>query len=205
LYIHKNHTAFRLLTLCVYLFYSDVFSQTPVGRYFMKHLLLSTTLILTISLSSLSQDNNNWLVRKIKSADTVLLVSHKVTAGVSIVDDITGKQLPLPKLTIANKPNYNIIKERQIIFESQLDTLIKILGRSFNDDRIEVVKCFMPHHAIFLIKNGKASYIDICFGCRRFDTSKDLRRIDAFDNEKWTSLENFFLRLGFKYELSETD
>lgn len=176
-----------------------------VGRYFMKHLLLLTTLILTISLSSISQDINNWLVKKIKSADSVLLVSHKVTAGVSIVDDITGKQLTLPKLTISNKPNYGIIQERQLILESQLDTLIKILVRPFNDDRIEIGNCFIPHHAIFLIKKGKTSYIDICFGCRRFDTSKDLSRIDAFDNEKWTALENFFLGLGFKYELSATD
>jgi len=176
-----------------------------VGRNQMKQFFLSITLILTICLSASSQDNNDWLIKKIKSADTVLLVSHEVTAGVTIVDDSTGKQLPLPKLTIANKPNYSIIKERQIITDLQLDTLIEILARPFKDHKIEEGKCFMPHHAIFLISNGKTSYFDICFGCHRFDTSKDLSKIYAFDNRKWTELENFFLKLGFKYELSENE
>lgn len=62
----------------------------------------------------------------------------------------------------------------------------------------------MPHHAIFFIKNGTASYIDICFSCRGFDTSKDLRRLYAFDIRKWTELRNFFLRFGIKYELTSS-
>ena len=176
-----------------------------VGRNLMKQLLLSITLILTICLSALSQDNNDWLIKKIKSADTVLLVSHEITAGVAIVDDSTGKQIPLPKLTIAGKPNYAIIKERQIITDSQLDTLINILTRPFQDHKIEGAKCFMPHHAIFLIKKNKTSYFDICFGCYQFDTSKDLSKIYAFDNRKWAELHDFFLKLGFKYELSESE
>jgi hypothetical protein len=128
----------------------------------MKQLLIITVSFLTISLSALSQDKDDWLIKKIKAADTVLLVSHEVTAGVAIVDS-TGKHFPLPKLTIAGKPNYDIIKKQQIITGLQLDTLIKILDRPFQDTKIEVGKCFMPHHAIFLIKNGKTSYIDICF------------------------------------------
>jgi hypothetical protein len=171
----------------------------------MKHLSIITVSILTISLSAFSQDKDDWLVKKIKSADTILLVSHEVTAGVTIVDDSTGKQLPLPKLTIAGKPNYQIIKEQQVITGLQLDTLIKILDRPFQDTKVEVGKCFMPHHAILLIKKSKTSYIDICFGCRRFDTSKDLKQLYEFDNRKWTELENLFLRLGFKYELAATE
>ena len=35
---NKNHTLFRLFTLCVYLFNNDVFSQTHVGGNFAETL-----------------------------------------------------------------------------------------------------------------------------------------------------------------------
>ncbi len=131
----------------------------------MKHPLIIIVSILTISLSAYSQENYDWLVKKIKAADTVILISHEATAGVVIVDDSAGKRLPLPKLTIAGKPYYDIIKERQIVTSLQLDTLIRILARSFQDTKIGVGKCFTPHHAIVLIKSERASYIEICFSC----------------------------------------
>jgi hypothetical protein len=61
----------------------------------------------------------------------------------------------------------------------------------------------MPHHAVFLIKNGNTSYVDICFGCHRFETSKDMQRLYAFDNRKWIELEEFFMKLGFRYQLAD--
>jgi|SRR5580658_5450588 hypothetical protein len=109
----------------------------------------------------ISQENESWLSLKFKNADSVLLVSHDDTQGVAIVDD-AGNRIPLPELIIDGKPNYEIIKERQIIMDGQLDTLIKILNRPLKTGKIEIGKCFMPHHTIFLFKNGKLSYIDVC-------------------------------------------
>jgi len=167
----------------------------------MKTVVIIIFSLLAISLSSRSQENDNWLVKKIKGADSVLLTSHTATAGVRIIDDSTGQDLPLPKLTTAGRPNYNIIKEQRLITGLQLDTLIKILDRPFEDRTVEMGKCYIPHHAIFLIKNGKTSYIDICFGCRGYDTSNDLSKLYAFDRRKWIELEDFFRRLGIDYEL----
>lgn len=156
--------------------------------------------LLAISAIAFPQGKENWLIQKFKKADTILLVSHEATAGVGIIDS-SGKRLPLPGLIVQGKPNYNIIKEQKIIKDAELDTLIQILSRPFEDSIIHISKCFIPHHAIFIIKNGRVSYVDICFGCRGFVTSKDLSKMYAFDDRKWAELESFFIKLGFKYEL----
>lgn len=167
----------------------------------MKQLSIIVFFTLTITATASAQQTN-WLNAKMKSADTILLVSHEVTAGVGLEDSL-GNRVPLPKLVVKGHPNTAIIKEQQIITGAELDTLIKILERPFADRTIEMGQCFMPHHAIFLIKSGKTSYIDICFGCHGFDTSKDLQKLYAFDKRKWTELYDYFVRLGFKYELVE--
>jgi hypothetical protein len=156
---------------------------------------------LTLPLTAFAQ-KDNWLSVKMKNADTVLLVSHEVTAGVQIEDSL-GNRMSLPKLIVNGRPNNAIIKEQQIITGAQLDTFTKILVRPFADRTIETGKCFMPHHAVFIIKKSQISYLDICFGCRGFNTSKDLRQLYAFDNRKWTELERYFVKLGFKYKLTD--
>jgi hypothetical protein len=167
----------------------------------MRLLTIISIFILALPLTSFAQ-KDTWLRAKLKNADTVLLVSHEVTAGIAIVDS-TGKHIPLPKLLIGGKPNYSMIKEQQVLSGAQLDTFIKIFARPFQSRTIEMAKCFMPHHAVFIIKNGKTSYVDICFSCQRFDTSKDMQQLYAFDNRKWTELYDFFVKLGFKYELTD--
>jgi hypothetical protein len=130
----------------------------------------------------------------------VLLVSHDDTQGVSVVDS-AGNKIPLPKLIVQGKPNYEIIRERQIIRGEQLERLVQILDRPFKSRTIEAGKCYMPHHSIFIFKNSKLSYIDLCFWCRGHETSEDLNKIYEFDNRKWEELERFFESLGFKYKL----
>lgn len=157
--------------------------------------------ILLFPLTAFTQ-KGDWLRVKMKNADSVVLVSHEVTAGVVIVDS-AGNHFPLPKLIIGGRPNYAIVKEKQIVNGGKLDTLIRILARPFLSRTIETAKCFMPHHAVFIIKNGRTSYIDICFGCLGFETSKDLRRLYAFDLRKWEELEDFFVKLGFTYRFPD--
>ncbi|HEV3413404.1 MAG TPA: hypothetical protein VG101_13060 [Puia sp.] len=157
-------------------------------------------LFLLIPSFCFSQENESWLSLKFKNADSVLLISHEDTQGVAIVDD-AGNRIPLPELIIKGKPNYEIIKERQIISGKRLDRLVQILNRPLENRIIEVGKCFIPHHTIFLFKNGKLSYIDVCFWCRGFETSEDLNKICRFDDRKWDELEKLFTGLGFKYKL----
>jgi hypothetical protein len=158
-------------------------------------------LILAIPLSAFTQQIT-WLRDRLKNADTVLLVSHEDTQGVVIMDS-TGKRKLRQKLLVAGRPNHSIIKEQNVLTGADLDTLIKILARPYSDRQYETSKCFMPHHAIFIIRQGKTSFIEICFGCRGIDTSKDLEKLYAFDERKWTELENYFIKLGFKYQLTE--
>jgi len=167
----------------------------------MKHIVIISVFFLLKSLMSYSQSGESLLKSKLQNADTVLLVSHEETNGVKLVDENTGKEIPLPKLVVSGKPNNKIIIERQVVKDKQLDTLIQILARPFQDTTITTSKCFIPHHAIFIIKNGKISYLDICFHCRGFQASKDLEKVYSFDDRKWSELESFFIRLGFKYQL----
>lgn len=166
----------------------------------MRLLTIIAILILTLPLTAYSQ-KSKWLRTKLKKADTVLLVSHEATAG-KVMDSI-GNPIPIPKLLIGGKPNYSIVKEKRVLSGAQLDTFTKIFARPFRERTIEMSSCFIPHHAIFIIKNGLTSYVDICFSCQRFETSDDMQQLYAFDNRKWRELENFFLKLGFKYELFE--
>ena len=162
--------------------------------------LLPILFLLSSSLC-ISQNAASWLNAKFKNADSILFVSHDDTQGVAIIDS-AGNKIPLPELIINKNPNYKIIKERQIISGQQLDTLIHILDRPFRSKTVEGSECYMPHHTIYIFKNGELSYIDLCFWCRGFETSEDLNKIYKFDNRKWKELENFFKRLGFKYKLT---
>ena len=178
-----------------------LFVNTTVGRNPMRLLTIISVFILTLPLTAFAQ-KDTWLRAKLKHADTILLVSHEVTAGI-VLKDSAGRHIPLPKLLVGGRPNYSIIKEQRVLSGAQLDTFIEVFARPFQSRTIEMAKCYMPHHAVFIIKNGKTSYVDICFGCQRFQTSKDLQRLNAFDNRKWTELYDFFVKLGFKYELTD--
>ncbi|WP_018341434.1 hypothetical protein [Cytophaga aurantiaca] len=165
----------------------------------MKYFLI-VICALAISSSALSQDNSNWLVKKIKAADTVLLISHKATAG-EYYKDSTGKISPPPELIIANKLNGSIVIESKVLAGVERQTLSRILTQPLQSKNTAMANCFIPHHAILLIKDGKISYIDVCFRCHRFKESKDLENIEDFDNHKWNELKSFFVELGFEYEL----
>jgi hypothetical protein len=160
---------------------------------------LFSILFLLAPFFCISQNNESWLSLKFKNADSVLLVSHEDTEGITIVDD-AGNRIPLPKLIIKGRPNYKIIKERQIVSGKQLDELIQILDRPIKSG-FDGGKCFIPHQSIFLFKNGRLSYIEVCFLCGRLETSDDLKKIDHFDERQWEELGKLFTRLGFKYKL----
>lgn len=127
------------------------------------------------------------LANQIRSADTVLIISHQPTYGIGIIDEKTGKNIPLPKLVVNNQPNRTIIYEERIITDTALLRLTQILIRPFEDTEIERGMCFIPHHAILIIKNNNTSFIDICFGCLGIATSPNIKiTADDFDKRKWS-------------------
>ena len=149
-----------------------------------------------------SQERLTSLKTKLLEADTVLIVSHQQTHGIVIRDEKTGKDIPLPKLVTNNRPNREIIYEERVITDTALHRLTQILTRPFEDTEIEKMMCFMPHHAILIIKNNKTSFIDICFGCLGIETSQNIKMTaNDIDKRKWTELEAFFLQQNIKYKL----
>jgi hypothetical protein len=104
-------------------------------------------------------------------------------------------------LQIAGKPKLKIIKERKLIIGRRLEALIKILERPTPDSEVIVHARFERQHAIFIIKNGTTSYVDICFTCLEFEKPKEISKIGLSNTRKWQELDAYFRSLGFKYEL----
>ena len=137
---------------------------------------------------------------KLLNADSVLIVSHKATAGEAMIDD-NEKIHPPAKLIVKNKLNQAIIHEIVKITQPALQELSEILIRPFEDSVIEMANCYIPHHTIIIYKNEKISSIEICFDCMRYYASKDLQFNESFDKRKWTELNSFFKKQGLEYKL----
>lgn len=142
-------------------------------------------------------DINLQLSEKIRSSDTILLVSHSGNTFDTVKGEI------FPALLVNNKINQKIIHELKTLTNNSIDTLVKILSMPTNEADYEMSHCCDPHHTIFIIKDGQISYIDLCFHCFCLSTSKDLELIKGYDEPKWIALLSFFRKLSFKYEMPE--
>lgn len=171
--------------------------------------------VLTFLLYSTShgqtRENIKLLKQKIQSADSVVLISHEVTLeyGVRIVPDWDKRDTsmnlqkwsklhpPLLKYLDKGKLNRKIIKESLSLTDSIKIKLSNILFRQVLLKKFNPTTCDEPRHSIIIYKNNKESYIDICFGCRRIHTSKDIDFSEFYmDEKKWTELEDFFKTNG---------
>ena len=161
--------------------------------------IISISVFLTLTFNLLGQSTKQF--EKFLKSDSIIIVSHEATDGVLIVNDSTGKRIKPPQLLISGKLNDKIVKERKKLDSLNTSRLIKILKRPFEDKTIEEGNCFIPHHSVLFYKKGKLSYVEICFGCRGFITSKDLEFIDSFDKRKWRQMEVFFKSIGITYEM----
>jgi hypothetical protein len=154
--------------------------------------------------SGFGQNLNNKVYQKIITADSVILVSH-LTTYIPIVDDKTKERIGSYRLVEKNKVNYQIVKEHYQLDSKEIDSVAKIIITPNNDSIFQDIKCFMPHHGILIFKKGKCSYFDICFGCRHFITSKDIKLSDELDDKTWNALETFFRNRNLNYELIENN
>lgn len=140
-----------------------------------------------------------------KAADAVWLVSHEATAG-DVEVDKAGHELPYPALLVRGRPNEAIIKEKRLIKGAELAELIKILGRPFRDHSTVSSQCFTPHHALFIRKGSRTSYVDSCFGCHVYNSSRDLWPVlENFDARRWRELQAYFKCKGFIYGFNLPD
>lgn len=163
-----------------------------------------TFLLANAFMTASAQKANNKLYNKFVSADSVVLVSHLETYIFSVNEE-TGERIPPHLLVKKNTVNYNIIKERFKLDKKEIDSIATIMLTRNSDSLIQDIQCFIPHHGILLFKKGKCSFFDICFGCRHFVTSKDIKLSDELDDRTWNALETFFRNRKLDYELPKND
>lgn len=176
----------------------------------MSNFTLSFVLTLLLCSTSHGQTNQNikLLQQKIQLADSVLLISHEITFGFAVTEDKPigdkSKELPAPKYFIKGKLNGRIINEQALLTDTAKLTLTKILVRQVLKKKWTPSTCDQPRHSIIVYKNNKQSYIDICFGCRRVHTSKDIDFSEFYmDEKKWEQLKNFFKNNGLTQVFNE--
>jgi hypothetical protein len=165
----------------------------------MRHFILISFLF-TICLFTYGQNRLDKLTQSLKTADSVWIVSHSETVGVTIVDE-QGNRISRP-LVENNKLNDKAIKERFLLNESDVKRLSIILGRPKKDLKIEMAKCFIPFHALVWKSKGKLLWIEIAFDCQRVDSSKEFSIDESdFDKRKWKELLGFYKQKGISYRL----
>lgn len=147
------------------------------------------------------EDSSLFLIsQKLREADTILLASHT-----GIILDRVNSRIIEPEIMIGNKINQQILHEKKSITGNDVDTLISILLIPKPAIDSLQAKCgFDPHHAIFMIKDGKVSFIDLCFHCCGIAVSNDLKHPGPFSEQKWMRLIALFRKLQLNYELPDT-
>ena len=180
----------------------------------MKFNLSILAILLSAFLNANGQTTENikQLQQRILSADSIVLISHLLTVEFApkIVHDydITKTKKSkinrdpfYPKFLKDGKINPAIIKQRKVISKSETTKLYEIL-KFEKVTETNSARCDWPHHTIIIYKNNVQSYIDICFSCKRINTSKniDLTTVDFTEN-KWKKLKAFFNKHGLTYQL----
>jgi hypothetical protein len=175
---------------------------------------LLTTFLFDISQGQTSE-NIKLLKQKIQSADSVVIISHEVTAEYGFTPELPDwdkkdtsmnlkkwyelhpPQPPYLKFLEQGKINRKIIIESKTLTSDDQVNLSNILLRQVLIQKINRTTCDEPRHTIIIWKTNIQSYIDICFGCRRIHTSKDINFSESYlDDKKWNDLESFFKTNG---------
>ena len=161
-----------------------------------------TLLLVLNSLFSFSQIANDSLINYIKVSEKILITSHE---NLNLTIQKPGKSKTIIRTLLKNgKPNKKIIKEQIQLDLKSKEELIEIISTQKNDSIWNGAYCFWPHHTIFIYKEKKWSYIDLCFGCDHYSYSEDLKMNEVeflVTYEDWRKLEAFFREQNLKYEM----
>lgn len=168
----------------------------------MKYFIFLSAFTFLAFLSANGQKDLAELKAKLLSADSVILVSHETLRHEIWIDVNTGKRVPNPTLIENGEINYKIVNKKIVLNDSAIQRLSKILAKPNTDRLVAIGQGFSPHHAVFIFKNGKFSFVHICFSCGTIETSEDIE-IDSsdFNSRKWKELKDFFMKLGMKVDL----
>jgi hypothetical protein len=178
--------------------------QKKTGKFLLLILIFN---LLNFDSRGQSIEDIKLLDQKIIKADSIFLISHKSTreyGGRVVPDwDISDTSMnlkkwyklnpPKPKFLINGSINKKIIVESFKLTKQDRLILSNILLRQVNLDTVELLKCDQPAHSIIFYHNQKTSFIDICFGCKKIHTSKDINLDESnVDNKKWAELKKYF-------------
>ena len=118
----------------------------------------------------------------------------------------SGKGWYYKKILVNGQPNKTIIREIYTLDKISRDSLSTILTTPNNDSIIQDIKCFEPHHSILIYTKGKCAYFDICFSCRHFITSKDIKvENDELSDKSWETLKLFFQNRNLNFEMTKNN
>jgi hypothetical protein len=185
-----------------------------------KIFLFLPILLFTLNLNAQNTYAINRLNQKILVADSVVLISHNLTRefapkikrdyekGTKKINYKKWNSLykPAPIFLINGKINRKIIVETISLSNSGKANLINILAKRKMSREVKMMQCDQPRHTIIIYKNNTESYIDICFGCKRINTSNDIKfSVIDMDDEKWEDLQKFFMASGIKKQYNVFD
>ena len=121
-------------------------------------------------------------------ADSIFLISHKVSKEYQGVSD--DKSEKAPTLLLYDDINPNILISKILFTDKKyLSDLLHVKDGIYKHVS---ATCDYPQNSILIYTNGKLSYIDICFQCQRIHTSEDLKNIVVFDQKRFRKVEALF-------------
>jgi len=147
--------------------------------------------------SSSETNYRTSLIIKLQRADSIKLISHRITEGYAVTPETSiGKPIikdtSIYPLLINDKINPKVIIESKTLSKAYRNKLVRIFDRDVWQTKM-FANCDEPQHSILIYKNNKLSYIDICFGCRRIHTSKDIDFSESnMELQRWDDILLFF-------------
>lgn len=154
-----------------------------------------------LAVGCFGQHANDKIYQQFMAADSVILVSH-LTTNQPRIDKVNNKIIDPYRLVEKNKVNSKIIKEKYCLDQHEIEALAIIMTEVNTDSSYENIRCFIPHHGILIYKKSRRSFFDICFSCRHFITSKDIKLTDELSHNTWLHLFEFFKTRNLNYKLS---
>ncbi len=162
-----------------------------------KNFLSLAILFFYIIPATYGQKSKNKVYQTFIAADSVVVVSHTLTYTPKINEGDYS-----PRLIENGKVNEKIIKQRLKLGEKDINLLASILIMPLKLGEIyESGKCFMPHHGILIYKQDKCSFFDICFDCKHFVSSDDIKLSDNLRIITWQKLKAFFKNRKLDYQI----
>ncbi|WP_293310418.1 hypothetical protein [Pedobacter sp. UBA5917] len=144
-----------------------------------------------------AQKQRNKVYQTFMAADSVIIVSHTLTYS-----PIRNKGDYSARLIENGKLNGKIIKQQLKLGRKDIDILASILITPLKiGETFEKGKCFMPHHGILIYKGNNCSFFDICFDCKHFVTSDDIKLSDSLSINTWQKLKAFFKTRKLDYQI----